>query len=354
MLGALHQGTDPLYLSAEWSESGASAMMMMGGSDANLWDTPEEHPSAVTARTVADQGSPPVTLQDCMDTFCQQEELDESDSWYCTACKAHVRAEKKLDLWRLPEVLVVHLKRFSYSRYSRDKLDTEVEFPLKNLDLRACVPSIEGGCIPVPVPGDDNNNGTATEAAEPPVYDLFAVSNHFGGLGGGHYTAYCRLPGTEKWYTFDDSSVQEMDASGVKSPAAYVLFYRRRGAAEGDLDAAIEAAAKEAQCRDGAEDLGRPGNKSGSGGLLLFDDQGPSSNSVFHRQQAGSVLEQVGEVAEEEEFGAHGGAPAAVVFGTSHEGDEPAGATLTAHALGLPLDIDVDEDDDDLVMGGIS
>ena len=26
-----------------------------------------------------------------------------------------------------------------------------------------------------------------------PVYDLFAVSNHFGGLGGGHYTAYAQL-----------------------------------------------------------------------------------------------------------------------------------------------------------------
>jgi ubiquitin C-terminal hydrolase len=27
-----------------------------------------------------------------------------------------------------------------------------------------------------------------------PLYDLFAVSNHFGGLGGGHYTAYAQLP----------------------------------------------------------------------------------------------------------------------------------------------------------------
>ena len=28
-----------------------------------------------------------------------------------------------------------------------------------------------------------------------PLYDLYAVSNHFGGVGGGHYTAYARLPG---------------------------------------------------------------------------------------------------------------------------------------------------------------
>jgi len=24
------------------------------------------------------------------------------------------------------------------------------------------------------------------------LYDLYAVSNHFGGLGGGHYTAYAK------------------------------------------------------------------------------------------------------------------------------------------------------------------
>ena len=26
------------------------------------------------------------------------------------------------------------------------------------------------------------------------MYDLYAVSNHFGGLGGGHYTAFVHLP----------------------------------------------------------------------------------------------------------------------------------------------------------------
>ena len=40
------------------------------------------------------------------------------------------------------------------------------------------------------------------------MYDLYAVSNHFGGLGGGHYTAYVRMPGIDEdggWYNFDDS-----------------------------------------------------------------------------------------------------------------------------------------------------
>jgi len=46
-----------------------------------------------------------------------------------------VQAHKKLDLWSLPEVLVIHLKRFSYSHRFRDKIDALVNFPLQGLDL---------------------------------------------------------------------------------------------------------------------------------------------------------------------------------------------------------------------------
>jgi ubiquitin C-terminal hydrolase len=34
----------------------------------------------------------------------------------------------------------------------------------------------------------------------PPIYDLYAVSLHSGGLGGGHYTAVCKNPVNNKWY----------------------------------------------------------------------------------------------------------------------------------------------------------
>ncbi len=64
------------------------------------------------------------------------EQLDEANSWYCPRCKKHVRATKKLDIWSLPEILVVHLKRFSHSRLSRDKIDARVNFPLEGLDLQ--------------------------------------------------------------------------------------------------------------------------------------------------------------------------------------------------------------------------
>ncbi len=59
-----------------------------------------------------------------------------------------------------------------------------------------------------------------------PIYDLYAISNHYGGLGGGHYTAYCKNGG--KWYDFNDSSCRSVSESSISGSGAYILFYKRR------------------------------------------------------------------------------------------------------------------------------
>lgn len=46
---------------------------------------------------------------------------------------------KKLEIWRLPPVMVVHLKRFQYTQTYRRKLASLVEFPIEGLDLSCCV-----------------------------------------------------------------------------------------------------------------------------------------------------------------------------------------------------------------------
>jgi len=61
------------------------------------------------------------------------------------------------------------------------------------------------------------------------AYDLYAVSNHMGSMGSGHYTGYAKNPTDQKWYLFDDSVVTgPVEEKVVKSKSAYVLFYRRR------------------------------------------------------------------------------------------------------------------------------
>jgi len=132
--------------------------------------------------------------------------------WYCNRCKEFKQATKKFDLWTLPNILVVHLKRFSYrSKYWREKLETFVNYPTTGLDLSRHLL----------VPNANNEN--------PPIYDLYAVSNHYGSMGGGHYTAYAMNKETKKWYKFDDSWTAEVNEREVVTSSAYVLFYRRRG-----------------------------------------------------------------------------------------------------------------------------
>ncbi len=65
--------------------------------------------------------------------------------------------------------------------------------------------------------------------AVPPKYDLFAISQHYGSLGGGHYTATCEFEG-QGWYAFNDSGVNRIEAMDPADSArsAYVLFYRRQ------------------------------------------------------------------------------------------------------------------------------
>ncbi|XP_073851893.1 ubiquitin carboxyl-terminal hydrolase 8 isoform X4 [Macaca fascicularis] len=148
------------------------------------------------------------TLQDCLRLFSKEEKLTDNNRFYCSHCRARRDSLKKIEIWKLPPVLLVHLKRFSYDGRWKQKLQTSVDFPLENLDLSQYVI------------GPKNNLKK---------YNLFSVSNHYGGLDGGHYTAYCKNAARQRWFKFDDHEVSDISVSSVKSSAAYILFYTSLG-----------------------------------------------------------------------------------------------------------------------------
>ena len=158
---------------------------------------------------------------------------------------------------------MVHIKRFQFTQWSRDKLSTLVRLELGRgyEQRRGFCASRAGSQLPTyvcrlcaiaslaqvsfPTRGldmspflshpEDLGRGSA-------LYDLFGVSNHMGALGGGHYTASClhrattgaaSLGGTGdgvlEWRTFNDANVTPLrNEHELQSPVAYVLFYRRR------------------------------------------------------------------------------------------------------------------------------
>ncbi|XP_038623001.1 ubiquitin carboxyl-terminal hydrolase 8 isoform X2 [Tachyglossus aculeatus] len=144
------------------------------------------------------------SLQDCLRLFSKEEKLTDNNRFYCSHCKTRRDSLKKIEIWKLPPVLLVHLKRFSYEGRWKQKLQTSVDFPLESLDLSPYVIGSKSGLK---------------------RYNLFSVSNHYGGLDGGHYTAYCKNAARQRWFKFDDHEVSDISVSSVKSAAAYILFY---------------------------------------------------------------------------------------------------------------------------------
>ena len=150
-------------------------------------------------------------LSECFDKLVAHEKIEGTDQVVCGRCREATDHEKKLDLSRLPPVLLVQLKRFEFSAASRRKIQTFVSFPLNGLDLTQYV---HRSCI--------------NEEPEERQYDLFAVINHYGSLYGGHYVAVVKSEVDNKWYKYNDSSVSEVAESKIRTESAYILCYKRK------------------------------------------------------------------------------------------------------------------------------
>eukprot|EP00347_Sterkiella_histriomuscorum_P020920 403335950 len=167
-----------------------------------------------------------ITLDTCLKAYSREELLTGQDQWYCKECKEQRDIHKKLELYKLPKILIIQLKRFQSKRGAgnskqggfmamamaqvlhQEKVSELVDFPVEGLDLR-------------PFIIDDSTD-------TPIYYDLYAVSNHYGSLNGGHYTAYAFNSMYNKWFEFNDSHVSQATPQEVVTQGAYLLFYRRR------------------------------------------------------------------------------------------------------------------------------
>ncbi|TFY59459.1 hypothetical protein EVG20_g7789, partial [Dentipellis fragilis] len=219
--------------------------------DLGNWETFLHPEYQETLRTSAAKTERGISLQDCLDEFTKEEQLGEDDPWYCPQCKKHQQATKKFDIWSVPDVLVVHLKRFSNSRALRDKIETFVDFPLKGLDLTEMAQERQVA-RKLQARGVDVQEMGLSDLDEPLLYDLYGVDEHLGGLGGGHYRAYAYNHVTDRWYHFDDSYVTPAQPEAAVNANAYLLFYKRRTSRPlgGKTYAKIEAARAAARIQD--------------------------------------------------------------------------------------------------------
>ncbi|GLH04172.1 Ubiquitin carboxyl-terminal hydrolase nonstop [Gryllus bimaculatus] len=225
-------------------------------------DQIEEHASVKQLKLNTEQGGT-VTLEECFELYTKAEVLGAEDAWHCPYCNRKQEVVKKLGLWSLPDILVIHLKRFrqqSCKQRSTSKLTTLVDFPLYGFDMSPHLATrlpITGPPGIVNSPSNGPQGGgvlgglgwspwkrprRTPQRPDDNVYDLYAICNHHGeDLQGGHYTAYCRNPYDTQWYCFDDTRVEPVSDTGLVTAAAYILFYQRRGLISGSYSASSAA-----------------------------------------------------------------------------------------------------------------
>lgn len=149
------------------------------------------------------EGCGRTTIKTSLEMFLRRERISDEAAWQCPTCKQKRDAEKCTYIYKLPKVLVIHLKRFSYDGLWRQKISTFVDFPIDNLTIEA---------------RDESNRS----------YSLYGVVNHTGSLEGGHYISFGRnLEMGINWQRYDDQDVSPVSASDVITQNAYVLFYKQ-------------------------------------------------------------------------------------------------------------------------------
>jgi Ubiquitin carboxyl-terminal hydrolase len=186
-----------------------------------------------------------IDLQYCLTEFCKVQKLSMSDNWVCPRCKVIREGGQNMNLWRIPDLLTFHIKRFNMSARWHEKITTMVNFPLTGLDLSEwCHPES-------PVLQD----GATKDASC--IYDLIGVMNHYGSLTGGHYVATCKATwcgrdGTEEVaYSFNGAGSRghgrEAPESAWEEPTGSWVGLGRpkqpKGVPQSRLDAALASKA---------------------------------------------------------------------------------------------------------------
>lgn len=281
-------------------------------------------------------------IDECFRQFSVPEQLCQDNMWYCNKCKKHQEALKKMEIYKAPPILIIHLKRFrseGRSAYgfisSRSKISDIISFPTNGRGILDLSPYVLSKGFPSEYPlerivpnhelpfldplenipktelklekprdNDDwasgwkenslfktptedliltvhddildnmlnnnpdnltieepkeelkkekskteetktepksdkhmqngekiieeNRNGVEINDPNSMEYELMSIVNHYGSMGGGHYTAYVKNHLYQVWREFDDSKIKPISEDAICSEAAYVLFYRKK------------------------------------------------------------------------------------------------------------------------------
>ena len=117
-------GASSLYVAVDWDPTALHLRYQASQERAHVDDD-----SVALSRHLV---SSPIDLDACLQAFTKEEELGEDERVYCKKCESLQCVSKKLDIWELPPILIIHLKRFQYVNTRWVKSSKVVKFPMSD------------------------------------------------------------------------------------------------------------------------------------------------------------------------------------------------------------------------------
>ncbi|XP_030745241.1 ubiquitin carboxyl-terminal hydrolase 32 isoform X3 [Sitophilus oryzae] len=125
-------GAQTMHIAIDWDPT--ALHLRYQTSREKLWQEDESVARCLKLHTE------PIDLDYCLRAFTSEERLEAK--YHCSRCNDKQPATKKLQIWRLPPILIVHLKRFDYVNNKWVKTQKAVNFPFKNFDPTAYLASV--------------------------------------------------------------------------------------------------------------------------------------------------------------------------------------------------------------------
>ncbi|GMJ14547.1 hypothetical protein like AT4G22350 [Hibiscus trionum] len=122
-------------------------------------------------------------------------------------------ARMRYRVTKLPQYLILHMRRFTKNNFFREKNPTLVNFPVKNLELK--------DYIPLPAPTKENEKIRTK-------YDLIANIVHDGKPDEGFYRVFVQRKSEELWYEMQDLHVSETLPQMVALSEAYMQIFEQQ------------------------------------------------------------------------------------------------------------------------------
>ncbi|CCF57863.1 hypothetical protein KAFR_0D02160 [Kazachstania africana CBS 2517] len=203
-----------------------------------------------------------VDLEDCISLFIENEMLTGENAWNCPKCSSssnnNTSKRKSRGFFKFSKHKNRSHNDLTFSEYNHNSSSDDVKFSKKKLVTRKSTSFIKlpnlliihlsrfsmSGLL------DKNNTDIAYPAIltitlknkEKCRFKLYGVVNHFGNLNNGHYTSLINKepshdlnPQRQKWFYFDDETVKQQfnyfdldkNVNRISSSDVYVLFYEK-------------------------------------------------------------------------------------------------------------------------------